>query len=567
VLLSLQVRDLAILDAVDVALGPGLNVVTGETGAGKSILVDALALALGRRASSDVVRTHATAAEVTALFDVSKLPTVRQRLADAGIPDEDELAVRRVISSEAGGGRSRAYVNGRLVSLGQLAHITAGLVDVTSQHEQQTLGDPAEHLAFLDASASLEQRREQMATTFAAYAAATTELDACLRNLRDRAVREDLLRHQIREIDDVPLATLDETLLATERERLRHATRLREGSARAEQTLYSGEPAAIDLIADAAGVVQELARLDASLRPISEQIDAARAQVEDAARELGRYTRSIQADPERMTAIAEQTEALARLKRKYGPTVADVVAFRDRARADLDNLVQGEERVHALENAVELARGAAADVARALSAERRNAAEKLGSAISKELQSLGMGGAKIVVDVTPRSAATGDLAVDGARLSALGIDRAEFLIAPNRGEEPRPLRRIASGGELSRALLAVKRVLADVGESTAYVFDEVDAGVGGAVAEVIGKKLRAIAKRSQVLVITHLPQIAVHGDRHLVVGKRVASGRTIADVREVGGAERVEEIARMLGGLKVSAKTRAAAKEMLADAR
>jgi DNA repair protein RecN (Recombination protein N) len=566
VLLSLQVRDLAIIDSVEISFGRGLNVVTGETGAGKSILIDALLLSLGARAAPELVRTGAAQAEVTALFDVSERTGLRARLADAGIEWDDELVVRRIVAGEKGGGRSRAYLNGRMVSLTQLAQLTAGLADVTSQHEQQSLTDPGYHLQMLDASAQLEGLRSEVARAHAALAEASGQLEALLRELRQRTDREDLLRYQLKEIDELGMVPGDEERLTAERDRLRHATRLADGSAEAEDVLYASDGAVVDKLGHVSQTLTELARLDPALAPVLELVDSARGQVEDAARTLGRYTRSVHADPERLAEIEDTLQRFARLKRKYGPTVEAILAFRARVAEELSNLEQGEARVHDLERVADEARARAAHGARQLSAERRRSAQTLGDAITHELISLGMGGARVLVEVTPISPASGDLHIDGARLSANGIDRVEFLIAPNKGEEPRPLRKIASGGELSRALLAIKRVLTNVGAAGMYVFDEVDTGVGGAVAEVIGQKLKAISLRNQALVITHLPQIAVYADRHFVVGKRVEGDRTVSDVRLLSRQERTEEIARMLGGLRVTDRTRAAAAEMIRTA-
>ncbi len=565
-LVSLQVRDLAIIDSVEVTFGPGLNVVTGETGAGKSILVDALSLTLGGRAKVDLVRSGATQSEVTALFDVRGRKALAARLTDAGIEWDDELTVRRIVASEKGGGRSRAYINGRMVSLTQLTQLTAGLADVASQHEHQSLSDPLTHLALLDASAGLDGLRGEVGAAHAALADASHQLDALLRELRSKTDREDLLRYQVKEIDDVGLKPGDEESLVIERDRLRHASRLREGAVSAEETLYGGDAAAIDQIGHARTTVEELWRLDPSLAPVLQSLDDARAQIEDAARTLGRYARTVHSDPERLAELDDTLQKLGRLKRKYGASVGEILAFRARAAADLDNLAQGESRVQELERAVEKARERATERARVLSAERKRAAVRLGESISRELASLGMGGARVVVDVTPASLAAGDLSIDGARLGPSGLDRVEFLIAPNKGEEPRPLRKIASGGELSRALLATKQVLTEVGDAGMYVFDEVDTGVGGAVAEVMGQKLKAVSRRNQALVITHLPQIAVYAARHYVVDKKIVGDRTVSSVRQLKESERAEEVARMLGGLKVTEKTRAAAREMIREA-
>ncbi len=563
-LLSLQVRDFAIIDAVEVAFGPGLNVVTGETGAGKSILVDALGLVLGARASaSDVVRTGAAQAEIEAVFAVRGDDPRRQRFEEAGIAWDDELVVRRIVGNERTGGRSRGYLNGRMVSLTQLAVLTSGLADVTSQHDQQTLTDPATHLNLLDASGALEPQRAEVTAAHAALHEASAKLEAALRSLRARADREDLLRFQVKEIDDLGLSPGDEDAWTRDRDRLRHASRLADGTAAAEDTLYARDGAVLDELATVSEQLRKLAEVDDSLASVHDLVDQARTLVQEAARELGRYSRTVKADPERLAELEDRLQRLARLKRKYGGNVEEILAFRARAREELDTLEQGEARIAELERAVEERRAAAGQKARTLSAARRECAVRLGEGIARQLSSLGMGGARVVVDVAHVSPGSSDLAVDGARLTHTGIDKVEFLIAANRGEDPRPLRKIASGGELSRALLAIKRVLTDVGPETFYVFDEVDSGVGGAVAEVLGQKIKQVAARNQVLCITHLPQIAVYGDKHFVVSKREVGERTTSTVRALDERERTEEIARMLGGIRVTDRTREAAAEML----
>lgn len=563
-LVTLQVRDLAIIDEVEVSFGAGLNVVTGETGAGKSILIDALSLVLGARASAgDVVRTGAAQAEVTAAFAVSPDDPRRARFEEAGLAWDDELVVRRVVGNERTGGRSKAYLNGRMVSLAQLVSLTAGLADVTSQHDQQTLTDPLTHLHLLDASASLEGARSRMAKAHLAMAEATRAHEAVLRTLRDRVDREDLLKFQAKEIDALSLKPGVEEQWAAERDRLRHASKLADGTTLAEETLYSRDGAVLDELGVVADTLSKLVAVDAALGGPLELVNQARTLVQEAARELGRYGRGVRSDPERLAELEELTQSLSRLKRKYGGTVEEVLAFRAKVGAELATLEQGEGRLAELEGAVEAARQRAQSEARALSEARRAAAGRLGAAISAELETLGMGGARVVVDVAHASPGGAELVVDGARLTPTGMDRVEFLIAPNRGEEPRPLRKVASGGELSRALLAIKRVLTDVGPRTFYVFDEVDAGVGGAVAEVIGQKIKQVAGRHQVLCITHLPQIAVYGDRHFVVSKQVVGDRTMSTVRALSEAERMEEVARMLGGIRVTDRTREAAAEML----
>jgi DNA repair protein RecN (Recombination protein N) len=564
VLTCLRIRDLAIIDTLDVELGPGLNVVTGETGAGKSIMVDALELVLGGKGKAELVRTGAAQAEVEALFDVGDDPELKARLAELGADDESEVVIRRVLFAN---GRSRAYVNGRLASAQQLAGLVRGLADISSQHEHHTLSNPNTHLGYLDAFAKLEKQASAVRDGYAIVKEAHEALRAFEAQVSDRGQREDLLKYQIREIEEVGPRAGEEPELAEQRDRLKHADTLMRLSADAAETLYERDGSVSEALAQVALNVLEAAQLDSSLIELAHQLESARTQLEEAARELGRYTRSIHADPETLTGIEERLHALTRLKRKYGGTLEVVIEHLARSKSELSALSDHEGTSEQLQKQYALALDSAAKLARSLSADRKRAAGKLANAISKELASLGMGGARIEVDVSPLEGRSGEIEVDGARLSAHGLDRAEFLISPNKGEIARPLMRIASGGELSRAMLAIKRVLAGIGPAGMYVFDEVDSGVGGGIAEVIGRKIRDVAEHRQVLCITHLPQIAVFADNHYKVEKAVIGERTQSSVRKLSRKEQEEEIARMLGGLRITAKTRAAAAEMLKDAR
>jgi DNA repair protein RecN (Recombination protein N) len=558
--------DLAIIDEVEVSFGMGLNIVTGETGAGKSILIDALGLVLGARASAgDIVRTGAAQAEVTALFTPGDDPVRRARFEEAGIDWDDELVVRRVVGSERSG-RPLPRLAQRSARLPRAAH--GPHRGPRRRHLPARPADPhrPRHAprAPRRLGGQLEAPRAAVAAAYAALARGHRGLEGVLRDLRGRADREDLLRYQVKEIDEASLAPGCEEEWARERERLRHAVRLSEGSSEAEEVLYNRDGSVLDELSRVAESLRKLSDVDPALAGPRDLVDQALTLVQEASRELGKYSRGVHSDPERLNELEDRMQKLSRLKRKYGSTVEEVLAFRAKAQAELDNIVHGEARIAALEASVEAARAAAGEAARELSRRRREGAGRLGAAISQELASLGMGGARVVVDVAHTAPGSSDLAVDGARLLPTGIDRVEFLIAANRGEDPRPLRKIASGGELSRALLAVKRVLTDVGPRTFYVFDEVDTGVGGAIAEVIGQKIKQVAHRNQVLCITHLR--ADRGVRRQAL-RGAASARWASApsslVRELSEAERLEEVARMLGGIRVTDRTREAAAEML----
>jgi DNA repair protein RecN (Recombination protein N) len=563
VLTCLRVRSFAIIEALEVELDAGLNIVTGETGAGKSILVDALQLVLGARGRPEVVRTDAEAAEVEALFDLSDQPAALAALHDQGIDTEGELLVRRVVTAS---GRTRAYINGRLATLAQLKELTKGLADISSQHEYHSLADPRQHLTYLDAFASHAALLEEVAQAHGALVDAAARLEEVVTEERGRADREDLLRFQVDEIDSLRDALDKEEELSIERERLRHAEKLGTAAGEAEAQLYSDDASICGAVARIAASVEQASTFDPSLEPMAAQVREALLQLEDAASELGSYARDLSFDPGRLAALEEQLDRLSRIKRKYGGNGAEILAYRDQAAKELDSLERYEERLDRHQREYDEALEEAARVALALRSKRQAAAAKLSKAISKELSSLGMGEAKVTVELAALEGGPRELQVEGARLSPTGIDHAELLIAPNRGEDAKPLRKIASGGELSRAMLAIKRVLAGLGPASLYVFDEVDAGVGGAVAEVIGRKIHEVAKHSQVLCITHLPQISAYADAHYRVHKEVVGQRTKSDIRLLSEKERLEEIARMLGGVTITDQARAAAQALLQSA-
>jgi DNA repair protein RecN (Recombination protein N) len=563
VLTCLRVRSFAIIEALEVELDAGLNIVTGETGAGKSILVDALQLVLGARGRPEVVRTDAEAAEVEALFDLSDQPETLASLRDQGVETHGELLIRRVVSAS---GRTRAYINGRLATLAQLKEVTKGLADISSQHEYHSLADPRHHLTYLDAFASHASLVEEVGQAHAALLEAAARLEEVVTEERGKADREDLLRYQVSEIETLRDALENEEALIVERERLRHAEKLGTAAGEAEAQLYSDDQSICGAVSRIASSVEQASSFDPSLEPMAAQVREALLQLEDVASELGSYARDLSFDPNRLGALEDQADRLSRVKRKYGDTGAEILAYHDQAAAELDSLERYEERLDHYQREYDEALEEASRAALALRGKRQSAAVKLSKAISKELSSLGMGEAKVTVELAALEGGPRELQVRGARLSPTGIDRAELLIAPNRGEDAKPLHKIASGGELSRAMLAIKRVLAGLGPASLYVFDEVDAGVGGAVAEVIGRKIHEVAQHSQVLCITHLPQISAYADAHYRVHKEVVGKRTKSDIRLLSDKERLEEIARMLGGVTVTDQARAAAQALLQSA-
>ncbi len=563
-LLSLTIDNLVLIDHQVLELGPGFNVLTGETGAGKSMVVDGLELVLGGRARPDLVRNGAREAEVAALFEVAPGSRVLAKLEAAGVPcDRGELVVRRVVLAE---GRSRAFLNGKLCTAAQLLDLAPDLCDIASQHESVSLTDPATHLEYLDAFGKLETARDALSERIAELGALVRRIGEVREAERSRAEREDFLAFQLKEIQELDPRAGEEADLEGERARLRHAGKLQALTQSAADVLYESEDTVCDRLARASADLDAAAAIDQELAALARQVDTARAELVDVARALARYAGGIESNPERLAEVDERWFRLQKLLRKHGPTTQELAAFRDDLEKQLKDLAGAADLLGELERERDAVLGSVGADARHLSKKRREAAERLAEAIGRELALLGMGRARVVVDVSRVPAATAaELPpVDGARLTASGIDRVEFLIAPNKGEDPRPLRKIASGGELSRALLALKRVLAEKGPAGLYVFDEVDAGVSGAIAEVIGRSIADVARHRQVLCITHLPQIAALADHHFVVGKTEQKGRTTSSVRRLSDAERVAEIARMIGGVRVGEAAKRAAVELLA---
>jgi DNA repair protein RecN (Recombination protein N) len=578
-LLQLTARSVVLFERMALDLEPGFNVLTGETGAGKSMIIDAFSLVLGGRARSDIVRTGESEAEVEALFEVEPGSRVAAKLDAAGVPcafeeGKGELVIRRVVQAgekdgsatrakAKGDARSRAFVNGRLCTAAQLADLATDLCDVSSQHESVSLTDPSTHMDYLDAFGKLGAARDALGAEVDALSSVVKELAEARAAERGRAEREDFLAYQLREIAELDPKLGEEADLESERGRLRHAGRLAEVTRRAADRLYEGEGAICDELARMESDVAAAAELDGSLAPMARTLESARAELADAARALGRYAETVESNPARLAEVEDRHFRLQKLLRKHGPSTAELLEHKESLAKELERVSSASDRADALEKQRDAILGRVAAAARVLSKKRREAADKLADAIGRELASLGMGRARVVVDVAPTQVSGESLSVDGARLQRTGIDRVEFLIAPNKGEDPRPLRRIASGGELSRALLALKRVLADRGPAGLYVFDEVDAGVGGAIAEVIGRAIADIAKHRQVLCITHLPQIAALATTHFVVEKNESKGRTNSAVRKLREGERVEELARMIGGVKVGDAARRTAEELM----
>lgn len=583
-LLELSIRDFAIIDRLRLDFGPGFNALTGETGAGKSIIIDALGAILGERTGAEFVRAGAASARVEGVFEVGSLgaTAIRATLAEFGLADEDSADEPLILSREiTANGRSTARVNGRTVTAGTLARLGERLVDIHGQSDHLTLLRPANHIDMLDRYAGLTAEREALTTVVGALREVRSRLASLDRDERELARRIDLLRFQVEEIFAAKLRPQEEDELDAERRVLGSAERLRELADLAYRRLsgstsddFSGGKApraALDLLRQVNTALLELVRLDPTMEETRAAVEEQVYLLEDAAATIRDYRERVEADPRRLEEIEERLTLLKDLKRKYGATLAEVIAFGDEAQDELAQIERSEERADELRarEAELLAEiGARAAI---LTGKRGIAGDRLAAAVEAAIRELNMGRARFAVQIAHAEDPEGApvRGEGGERRLAFddhGVDRVEFLLAANAGEPLRPLARVASGGETARLMLALKSILSEVDTTPTLVFDEVDVGVGGRSGQVVGEKLWGLTAGHpghQVLCISHLPQIAAFADSHFKISKQQLDDRTISNVERIGGEARVDEIAAMLDGVPLTEASRANARAML----
>lgn len=540
-LLQLSIRDIALIDRLTLSFGPGLTVLTGETGAGKSIIVGSLDFVLGGKADRDRIAGGAERGRVEALFDISALPRVQSALAEMGLETEDGLlpVCREILQS----GRSVCRVAGEVVTVAQLRAVMAPLLDLHGQHAHQSLLDPAKHLQFLDALGDAEHRAavERVRALYGEWSAIARALREIETNDRERARREDMLRFQLEELDGAKLRAGEEDELTRQRALMRNAEKIRSGLEEAYGALSGDEtgelPGALDALQQAAKALGGLSKYDGRFEALSVQLNDAMYAAESVAGELDGLREECGVDPRRLEQVESRLDQLDRLRRKYGATTVEMIAFRERVRAELDSTASSEEKREALKKQEKAAKAAFMKEAQALSEARRALAKACEGRVAAQLAALEMKSAVFEVAFSEDAAPSAD-----------GLDAVEFRLSANRGEPPRPLQKAASGGELSRVMLALKCVEAENDGVPTLVFDEIDTGVGGATGVAIAEKLREVGAKRQVLCVTHLPQIAAAARTQFWVEKSVRDGRTHTDARELDTDGRVEAVAQMLGG-------------------
>lgn len=542
---ELHIKNLAIIDDLTMEFDKGLNILTGETGAGKSIIIGALSLALGERASNELIRSGEKEAVVEAFFeipsDILNESTI-QSLNDKGIEIDDGIILKRIISSH---GRGRAYINNSMVNIQGLSDLSRAIIDVHGQYEHQSLLSTDAQLRMLDAYGGLIHESREIRSLHERLVGLRKELAILTHKEKERAQRLDILRYQVNEIKGANPRVGEEEELLEEEKVLGNALRLTELTNRAYDSLYLSDTSCMTTLSRIVSDLKEIADIDRIALDALRSLEDAMPLLEEASYFLRDYKERFDLSPERLDSVQERLHLIGGLKRKYGDSVEEILRYREKAEREIDELEHSEERLEGLKTEIDELRQIFTKKVHELSKKRRDASKRLKSQVIKELAMLSMADSQFSIHIKHEK---GDDTTDGLRATPLGIDHVEFLISPNRGEELRQLSRIASGGELSRIMLALKGILTKGDNVPVLVFDEIDAGIGGMAAEIVGRKLKALSMNHQVICITHLPQIASYADWHLRIQKVVRDGRTTVEVKRMDRDERVAEIARMLSG-------------------
>ncbi len=572
---ELRIKNYAIIDELNIDFKPGLNILTGETGAGKSIIIESLGLILGERASDESIRSGEDSAAVEAVFDISQIKKIREILAKSGIETEDnEIIIKRQISRS---GKNRSYINGNAINLSSLKDIGNMLVDVHGQHEHQTLLYPENHSTVLDLFGNTFHLREKCRESYSNLQNLQMEMNELINKERERVQRIDLLNFQMEEIDKAELNTGEDEELKREKNLLQNAERIHRYTVESYDILYSSEGSVTEKLNTVITAIGELRKIDSSTEKFLNDGREVLFQIEDLAARIRDYSDKIEFNPNRLSEIDDRLAEITALKRKYGAGIEDIIEYRKKIDEELSILSKNQERMDGLSAEIEMLKKYLENIATGLASEREKAADRFESMIEKELKELKMEKVRFKVNFSYESPPSSPPSEGGAagggiftnykgkpvRLFPDGIGKIEFFFSPNIGEDLKPLSKIASGGELSRVMLSIKNILTNKDSIPVLIFDEVDAGIGGGVAEIVGEKLKKVSKNRQVFCITHLPQIASRADAHFQITKKTVSGRTITAFKELLGEERIEEIARMAGGKVITDTVRRHAEEMI----
>ena len=560
---ELRIKNYAIIDELNIDFKSGLNILTGETGAGKSIIIESLGLILGERASDESIRSGEDSAAVEAVYDISRIKNIKEKLSESGIETEDnEIIIRRQISRS---GKNRSYINNSAVNLSLLKDIGDMLVDIHGQHEHQTLLHPENHSIVLDLFGNILPLREKCRENYSNLQNLQREVNELINKERERVQKIDLLNFQKEEIDKAELNTDEDEELKREKNLTQNAERLHRYATESYDILYSSEGSVTEKLNTVITAIGELSRIDSSTEKILNDGREVLFQIEDLASRIRDYSDKIEFNPNRLSEIDDRLAEITALKRKYGANIEDILNYRKKIDEDLEILSKSQERMDRLTTEIEKLKKEMEDTLMKLAREREKASDRFESMIEKELKELKMEKVRFKVNFSYEDDDSSFIKYKekSVKLFPEGIGKIEFFFSPNIGEDLKPLSKIASGGELSRVMLSIKNILTNKDSIPVLIFDEVDAGIGGGVAEVVGEKLKKVSKGRQVFCITHLPQIASRADTHFQIAKKTSNGRTITSIKELKGEERVEEIARMAGGKIITDTVRRHAEEMI----
>jgi DNA repair protein RecN (Recombination protein N) len=542
---ELHINNFSIIDDASVEFGKGFNVITGETGSGKSIIINALSLSLGERATSEHVRSGEKEALVESFFEISpkKLSKpVLEAIKELGVNINEGLILKRIISSQ---GKNRAYINSSMANVQTLSEISGNIIDIHGQYEHQSLLSPENQLDLLDLFGGLTKDRDQVGKLFESLSSLRSRIKSIEQKDKERAQRLDILNYQINEIESAGLRQDEEEELIEEEKVLGSAGHLAELANQSYELLYTSDSASLSAISAIIENLQKISEIDSRAKEALKSAKDALPLLEETSYFLRDYKDSIDCDPSRLALIQERLELIKSLKRKYGASIKEILDYREKSLLELEDLQHSEETLDTLKSELNDLGKSFTDKAKTLSKKRNAAAKKVESAVVKQLAELSMPDTQFAISITQHN---GDNTIDGFQASQTGIDYVEYFISPNIGEELKPLAKIVSGGELSRIMLALKSIMAKGDKIPILVFDEIDAGIGGKTAETVGKKLKALSKNHQIICITHLAQIASYADRHMRIEKKVVDKRTVVSIVPLDKNERTSEIARMLSG-------------------